>query len=67
MSSLYHVLASKLIGSKLEEAIETIKAMNAEYRIASEDGINYMLTEDYRFDRINLDVEDGVIIRATVG
>ena len=53
----------------LSEAAAQTKAAASGYevRIAMVDGEPRALTMDYRTDRINLELEDGVVVRATVG
>jgi hypothetical protein len=52
-----------LIGLTPQEANDLFerKALNMSVRVTMEDGKNYMVTMDLRFDRINVHVENGVI------
>lgn len=58
---------TNLIGKTVEEAIILAKAAGFIVRLTEKDGINYMVTFDLRFDRVNLRVEKEKIIRADIG
>jgi hypothetical protein len=47
------------------EAISYIESKEVSYRIASEDGESFMLTEDYSDSRINLEILIGIVVGAT--
>lgn len=56
-----------LVGLSEEAAQTKAAASGYEVRIAMVDGEPRALTMDYRTDRINLELEDGVVVRAAVG
>jgi hypothetical protein len=53
-----------LIGKTLEESNKMTSWI---IRVSSEDGEEYMMTYDYRSDRLNVDLVDGKIVRFTIG
>lgn len=59
------VIACQVMGMTKNEAISFIEAEGRSWRIASEDGEFFALTEDYREDRINLDLVLGLVVGAT--
>ncbi|MEK7640657.1 MAG: hypothetical protein AAB389_01525 [Patescibacteria group bacterium] len=56
-----------LIGMQEADAIAAIKAAGMRPRVTARDGENYMLTADYRTDRINLCIKNGMVVRADIG
>lgn len=59
--------ARQLIGVSERAAELCAKVNNWSYRIASRDGEEFALTMDYRFDRINLRIREGLVTDVTVG
>jgi hypothetical protein len=59
------VVACEVMGMTKAEAISYIESKDLSYRIASEDGEGFALTEDYTDSRINLDIMVGLIVGAT--
>ncbi|MGH3443225.1 MAG: hypothetical protein ACRDUY_14535 [Nitriliruptorales bacterium] len=66
-SSDYEALAKEVVGLTEAEATDRILAAGAEPRVVSRDGEDYAVTDDYRTDRINLRIEDGIVVHADVG
>lgn len=62
-------VAAAIIGKTEQEAIEMInnKGGQVTYRIVKRDGESFPVTMDYRMDRINLEIENGIIASASVG
>lgn len=58
------IVACQVMGMTKAEAIAYIEAADLSYRIASEDGESFALTEDYTDSRINLDVLVGLVVGA---
>jgi hypothetical protein len=58
------VIACQIVGMTKDAAISFIEAEGRSWRIASEDGESFALTEDYRDDRINLDLILGLVVGA---
>jgi len=56
-----------LIGRSKENAISKIEYDEFVYRIIKEDGIYYMMTMDHKPNRINLEIENDIIISANFG
>lgn len=59
------VVACQVLGMTKNEAIAYIKSKDLSYRIASEDGEGFALTEDYTDSRINLDILVGLVVGAS--
>lgn len=59
------VVACEVMGMTKAEAIAYIESKDLSYRIASEDGEGFALTEDYTDSRINLDILVGLVVGAT--
>ena len=59
------VVACQVMGMTKAEAIAYIESAELSYRIASEDGESFALTEDYTDSRINLDIIVGLVVGAT--
>jgi hypothetical protein len=60
-------LLESLIGLDRETASELCKENDYQVRIVREDSINYVITMDFRFDRINLEIDNGVITKCDIG
>ena len=56
-----------LVGRRLEECREMIKNLGFSYRIVNADGIPFMITADFDSNRLNLTVEDNVIMKVVLG
>lgn len=59
------VIACKVMGMTKDAAISLIEAEGRSWRIASEDGEFFALTEDYTDGRINLDLVLGLVVGAS--
>lgn len=59
--------ADTLVGMTAQEAQDAVEAKGLTYRVLSEDGQENAVTADYRPDRINVEIEDGTVTKATVG
>ncbi len=57
----------KLIGLKTEDAIRLLNENNFKSRIVYEDGEHFIITMDLRFDRVNLEIEEGFVVSAHFG
>ena len=58
------VLACQVVGMTNEAAVDLLESEGRTVRIASEDGEYFALTEDYRDDRVNLDLLVGLVVGA---
>lgn len=56
-----------VIGLSENEAAEHLKAAGFSYRVSSKDGTQFIVTRDWDPGRINLDIENDKVIRATAG
>ena len=61
------ILVGSLVGKTKEEALKLCKANGYFPRITMEDGVGFMMTMDFRFDRINLRIEKGLVTEASIG
>ncbi|MEY3383667.1 MAG: hypothetical protein RLZZ212_254 [Actinomycetota bacterium] len=59
------LMACQVVGMTEQAAIEYLEKASLTVRIASEDGESFALTEDYRDDRVNLDVLVGIVVGAS--
>lgn len=57
--------ACQVVGMTKQAAIDYLEAAAITVRIASEDGEGFALTEDYRDNRVNLDVLVGIVVGAS--
>lgn len=60
-------LLEALIGLSKEEGINLCSDNNYKLRIVREDSKNYIITMDLRFDRINLEIDNGIITKCNIG
>jgi len=58
------VFACQVVGMTKQAAVDYLEAEGRTVRIASEDGEYFALTEDYRDDRVNLDLLVGFVVGA---
>lgn len=56
-----------LIGKSIEEARAICVDANRSFRVVREDETNFIVTMDFRLDRINVEVDNGIIIGINVG
>jgi hypothetical protein len=69
-SNTAQAVADQVIGMSETEAIETIAGISSETlnsRIVRRDQESFNITMDYRLDRINLQIDDGIVTTTTVG
>jgi hypothetical protein len=60
-------LAHRTIGMAEEDAIELAEAAGLAVRVVERDGEGLPRTDDLQPDRVNLHVEDGIVVHATLG
>ena len=58
------LVACQITGMTEEAGIDYAESKDITVRIAARDGEGFALTEDYRFDRINIELQLGVIVVA---
>lgn len=63
MNELMKKFADGLVGKSETE----LKEMGVDFRVVSRDGARYRVTCDYRIDRLNVDIVDGVVTKCWVG
>lgn len=56
-----------LVGQTSEVAAAECKKLRYDYRVVSEDCEAYMVTSDFRLDRVNVMLVDGVVVQAING
>lgn len=61
--------AADLVAAGVDEAAaaEQIEAAGYTYRVVMSDGESFPMTMDYRLDRLNLTLENGIVVDATWG
>jgi len=59
------LMACQVVGMTKQAAIDYLEKASLTIRIASEDGESFALTEDYRDDRVNLDILVGIVVGAS--
>ena len=57
----------KYVGLTESEAVQAIKKDGLRPRVVSRDGEHYVITMDYRTDRVNLTITEGKVTSAHVG
>ena len=63
-------VAEEVIGMSEEEAIQTIEGISSEQltaRVVRRDGESYAITEDYSLSRINLEIDNGIVTKTSIG
>ena len=60
-------LLESLIGLTKEEGTKLCLENDYEFRITREDSNNYVITMDLHFDRINLELDKGIITKCDIG
>lgn len=60
-------LEDKLIGLSEQEGIDYINKNNISYRVIRRDETNYIIISDFRDDRINLEINNDIILGVTIG
>jgi hypothetical protein len=60
-------MVDELVGMTKDAAFDKIEAADMMGRIRSEDSKAFMGTCDWRTDRVNLHIEDGIVVKASIG
>lgn len=60
-------LLESLIGMEKEEGLKLCLDNKYQFRITREDSNNYVVIMDLRFDRINLEIDKGIITKSNIG
>ncbi len=66
-NSLCEEASSHYIGLSELQAADKAKRENRQYRVVERDGEGLAVTEDYAPSRLNFDINNGVIQKATCG
>ena len=61
------LILESLIGKPLDEATQLAGFNGFAIRVTREDSTNYIITMDLRFDRINLQIDNGVVTSCSIG
>lgn len=61
------MISNDIIGLDLKSAEEIIKSRDLSYRIVRIDGTNFIITDDLKLDRLNLEIENGIIVNCYGG
>jgi hypothetical protein len=62
-----YILLEGIIGKSLKEGIELVKSNGFSVRVTREDDERFFVTQDLRFDRINLEIDNEKITSARIG
>jgi hypothetical protein len=63
-------VSQEVIGMTEDQAIQTIEGISSEqlvYRVVRRDDEYYPMTMDYRINRINLEIDDGLVTKTSIG
>ena len=63
-------VSQEVIGMTEENAIQTIEGISSEQltaRVVRRDDENYPMTMDYRINRINLEIDNGIVTKTSIG
>lgn len=60
-------ILESLIGLTLDAARAKCKENNFNDRVVCEDGVHYIVTCDFRTDRVNLTLENNLVIKCDIG
>jgi hypothetical protein len=63
-------VSQEVIGMTEEQAIQTIEGISSEqldFRVVRRDDESYPMTMDYRINRINLEIDDGLVTKTSIG
>ena len=69
-SSTALAVAAEVIGMTEEDAIQTIEGISSEQltaRVVRRDDESYAVTEDYSLSRINLEIDNGIVTKTSIG
>lgn len=69
-SSTALAVAAEVIGMTEEDAIQTIEGISSEQltaRVVRRDDSNYAVTEDFSLSRINLEIDNGIVTKISIG
>jgi hypothetical protein len=68
-ANLAYEISLAVIGKSENDAISLIERKGPElaYRVTKRDGEALAVTQDYRVDRINLEIENGIVVATNVG
>jgi hypothetical protein len=63
-------VSQEVIGMTEEQAIQTIEGISSEQltaRVVRRDDENFAVTMDYRINRINLEIDNGLVTKTFIG
>jgi hypothetical protein len=61
------VFVKSLIGKPLLEASSLIEDQEMISRITKKDGYSFVVTRDYKTNRVNLSIENNIVVEASIG
>ena len=59
-------IKEQVIGMTEEEGIKLISENDINYRIVMRNSKPYIITDDFRMDRLNLEIENNIIIKCEI-
>jgi hypothetical protein len=60
-------LEKELVGLPKLDSEKIVFILGFAYRVTVEDGVAYIVTQDFRTDRINVKLENGIVVEAYIG
>jgi hypothetical protein len=60
-------LLESLIGMTEDNGLKLCKENDYDFRVVRQDSNNYAITMDLRFNRINLEIDNGIITKCDIG
>jgi hypothetical protein len=61
------MITVQVVGKTVEEAEALCKSAGMRLRVTRTDGVAHIVTRDYRTDRVNVHLEQGKVVNATIG
>lgn len=61
------ILLESLIGKTLEESNILCGHNGFTTRVSKQDGVNFIITRELKLTRINLELQDGIVTKASIG
>lgn len=61
------VVCDSIIGNPEELAIQLVNSSGYALRVTRRDSENYIITMDIRFDRINVEIDNGLVTKSKIG
>jgi hypothetical protein len=60
-------LIDSIKGKPLVDVQQILNDAPCSFRIVTQDDVHYMVTDDIRLDRLNLELKEGIVVSAYIG